>query len=167
MAEEKPKSKKMLIIIVAVVLVLLLVVGGVVAALMLSGSSGHGDQEAGQEEVVKKKDKKKKKDKEAAPVFEKLEVFTVNLVGDSNEMLQTELNVELHDEHMKETLKSYMPKIRNNVILLLSSKKADELKTPQGKQKLIDELKKTINEAMGVDEEEGVQGVTLSSFILQ
>ncbi|MBB5020455.1 flagellar FliL protein [Chitinivorax tropicus] len=171
MSEEKPKSKKMLVIIVALLLVLILVIGGVAAVLLLSGggsSPEHEAEVAHEKEEPKKKDKKKKKkEHEAAPVFEKLEVFTVNLAGENNEMLQTEINVELLDEKEKEKLKSYMPKIRNNVILLLSSKQAVDLKTAEGKKKLIDELKATINEAMGADDDEGVQSVTLSSFILQ
>ncbi|WP_137939674.1 flagellar basal body-associated FliL family protein [Chitinivorax sp. B] len=168
MSEEKPKSKKMLVIIIAVVLVLILVIGGVAAALLLSGgSSGDHEAEVAQEKDSSKKKEKKKKDKEAPPVFEKLEVFTVNLAGESNEMLQTEINVELLDEKQKEKLKPYMPKIRNNVIMVLSSKLAADLKTADGKKKLIDELKVAINEAMGAEDDEGVQSVTLSSFILQ
>lgn len=171
-AAEKPAGgKKMMVIIIAAVLVLVLVVGGVVAFLLLrgGGEEAHAEQEVTKEEPQKKEKKKKKKDKEeghAAPIFEKLETFTVNLSGSEN-MLQVELHLELPDEKMKETLKSFMPKVRNDINLLLRSKKLDDLRSDEGTRKLIDELKETVNKSMDVEEDEGVQSVAISSMIVQ
>jgi len=167
---EKPKGgKKMLVIIIVAVLVLVLIVGGVAAFLFTrsSGDDAHADQEVSKE-GSQKKDKKKDKKKEAhaVPVFEKLETFTVNLSGGDN-MLQVELHVELADEHMKETLKAYMPKIRNDVNLLLRSKKLEDLRSDEGAKKLIDELRVTINKSMSMEEDEGVKSVAISSMIVQ
>lgn len=167
---EKPKAgKKLLVMIVVGVLVLVLILGGILAYFLTrsSGDDGHGEQEVSKEES-KKKDKKKDKKKEehAAPVFEKLETFTVNLSGGES-MLQVELHVELQDDKMKETLKAYMPKIRNDINLLLRSKKLDDLRTDDGTKKLIEELRASVNHAMDLDEDEGVKSVAISSMIVQ
>ena len=168
-AAEKPAGgKKMMVIIIAAVLVLVLVVGGVVAFLLLrgGGDEAHADQEVAKEEQHKKEKKKKKAEEHKAPIFEKLDTFVVNLAGGEN-MLQVELHVELPDEHMKEKLKSFMPKIRNDINLLLRSKKLDDLRSDEGTKKLIEELKATVNKSMDVEEDEGVQSVAISSMIVQ
>lgn len=169
-AAEKPAGgKKMMVIIVAAVLVLVLVVGGVVTFLLLRGGGDetHAEQDVTKEETQKKDKKKKKKDEaHKAPIFEKLETFTVNLAGGES-MLQVELHVELPDERMKETLKSFMPRVRNDINLLLRSKKLDDLRSDEGTKKLIEELKASVNKSMDVEEDEGVQSVAISSMIVQ
>jgi flagellar FliL protein len=60
-----------------------------------------------------------------------------------------------------------MPKIRSALILLLSSKSAAELSTPDGKVKLKAQVKQIINESMDSGEEELVQSVLFTSFIIQ
>lgn len=163
---EKPKGGKKLLIIIAVgVLVLVLVVGGLLMFLLRGNSDeSHAEPETSKEESKKKE--KKKKDENAVPIFEKLETFTVNLAGGES-MLQLELHVELEDAHLKDTLKAYMPKVRNDVILLLSSRKLDDLRSDNGAKKLIEDLQTTINHAMDVDEDEGVKSVAISSMIIQ
>ncbi|MDP2752279.1 MAG: flagellar basal body-associated FliL family protein, partial [Rhodocyclaceae bacterium] len=47
-----------------------------------------------------------------------------------------------------EHVKAYMPEIRHKVLLILSSKKSAELATPQGVQKLSDEMRMTINKIL-------------------
>ncbi len=171
-----PKSKKnVLLYIVIGVLVLVIVVGGALAAwLVMSASSHSPDAQATEEDghgadaEKKKKKEKKKKGEETAPVFEKLDTFTVNLAGDGNVMLQTEIFVELYDEHSKESLKSFVPKIRNEVIMLLTSKQPAQVVTAEGKNKLREELKVQINKAIGASgEDEGIKDVAFSSFIVQ
>lgn len=165
---EKPKGGKKLLIIIAVgVLVLVLVVGGLLMFLLRGNSDeSHAEPETSKEESKKKEKKKKKKDENAVPIFEKLETFTVSLAGGES-MLQLELHVELEDAHLKDTLKAYMPKVRNDVILLLSSRKLDDLRSDNGAKKLIEDLQTTINHAMDVDEDEGVKSVAISSMIIQ
>ena len=47
------------------------------------------------------------------------------------------ISVEVEDEHVGEKLNMYAPKIRNNVMLLLSGKKAAERMTKEGKDCLL------------------------------
>jgi len=56
--------------------------------------------------------------------------------------------------------------IKDAIIRVLSSKKADELLTAEGKERLKDELIEGVNEAVGL-EEPPVVGVYLTEFIIQ
>lgn len=177
-AEAPKKSKKLLIIILAVVLVLVLGGGG--AAYMLLKKSDHaedGDEDVA-EETTKTKKKDKKKDHAALPVFVNLEPFTVNLVPETGDQyLQVILSLELEDATTEPALKAQMPKIRNNLTLLLSSKKASELLPKEGKEHLAEALKDEINSVIEppkknkkgeVTMPEGpVKSVLFTSFIIQ
>ncbi|WP_374349764.1 flagellar basal body-associated FliL family protein [Chitinimonas sp.] len=167
-------KKPVLLYLIIVLLVLVILVGGAVAAwLVLSlsaGQAGGAEPVASEEhEPEKNKEKKEKKDKkkhEEAPVFEKLDTFTVNLQGGT--VLQTEIYVRVADEKQKEVIKNFLPLISSNVNLVLSAKKPDELATTDGKLKLMAELKQTINKSLGAkDDEEGVMGVSFKTFIVQ
>jgi flagellar FliL protein len=170
------KSKKLLIIILAAVL--LLVLGGG-AAFMLLKKSDHADDEESAEETTKSAKKKdKKKDKEAHPIFINLDTFTVNLVPETGDQyLQVMLSLEVEDATAEPEIKTKMPKIRNNLTLLLSSKKASELLPKEGKEKLAEALKEEINSVVEppvkskkgqAEAAEGpVKAVLFTSFIIQ
>ena len=156
-------NKLMLVVIVLLVLVLA-ALGGLGAYLYLSSNKPADGTAAATEE--KHEEVKKKEKKEGPPVFEKLEPFVVNLSG-SNSMLQVELQAELFDEPAKAKLKDYLPKVRSAVILLLSAKTEQELQSADGKVKLKAQIKKIMNEAMDAAEEEPVENVLFTSFIIQ
>lgn len=173
----KGKSKKLFIIILAALLVLALAGGG--TAFMLTKNADHADDDEDiAEEPVKSKKKDKKKDAHALPVFINLEAFTVNLVPETGDQyLQVALSLELEDAAADPVLKSLMPKIRNNITLLLSSKKASELLPKEGKVNLAETLKDEINSAIEppVKNKKGeliapdgpVKSVLFTSFIIQ
>lgn len=173
--EAPKKSKKLLIIILAAVLVLV-IAGGAAAVLLMKKNSDHADDEEGAEETVKTKKKDKKSD--APPAFFGLEPFTVNLIPETGDQyLQVAISLELEDSHAEAAIKTQMPKIRNNITLLLSSKKASELQPKEGKQQLASALKDEINSLIEppvknkkgeVNMPEGpVRSVLFTSFIIQ
>lgn len=173
-AEAPKKSKKLLIIILAVVLVLVLAGGG--AAYMLLKKEPQDDDEAAEETA---KPKKKDKKGEAAPsIFLNLETFTVNLIPETGDQyLQVIISLEIADATVEPLLKGQMPKIRNNIMLLLSSQKASQLQPKEGKEKLAADLLSEINAILEppkknkkgqVTETEGpVKSVLFTSFIIQ
>jgi flagellar FliL protein len=180
--EEKPaegateaapkKSKKLLIIIIAVVL-LVLIAGGAAAFFMLKKSS---DPAEGEEVAVEKESAKKKGGKEVVPVYIPMEPFTVNLVPETGDQyLQVTINVEAEDAAVGEKLKIHMPKLRNKIMLILSSKKPSELAPREGKEQLAEEIKESINTVIGPSEpvkgkqaaEDPIKEVLFTSFIIQ
>jgi flagellar FliL protein len=167
-AEAPPKkSKKLLIIMLSVVLVLVLA-GGATAFLLLSGSHADEDDEYAEETEKPKKAKKKAAPSEP-PVFVNLEPFTVNLVPETGDQyLQVVLSLELENAEADMALKSLMPRIRNNITLLLSSKKASELMPKEGKEQLAKALKGEVNAVLEGEAEDGpVKSVLFTSFIIQ
>jgi len=182
-AEAPPKkSKKLLIIIIAVVLVIVLAGGG--AAFFLLKSSDQPDDEEAAEETHSAQDKeidkkkKKEKDPKAMPAFIPLEPFTVNLLPEAGDQyLQLIVTVEIEDAHEEGVVKQHMPKIRNNITLLLTGKKPSELMTKAGKEKLAEELKDEVNTAIEpptktkkgdlIMPDGPVKAVLFTSFIIQ
>ena len=148
-AEAPPKKKSKLLLIIAILLALILVVGA--AAVFMLISHNNADEEyADEEEVVEAEEpkKKKKKDPAAPPVYVALDTFTVNLmpVDDlGDQYLQVVMSLELEDSAEEANLKARMPKIRNDITLLLSSQTAPDLQTAEGKLKLATDLKDKIN----------------------
>lgn len=174
--EPPKKSKKLLIIIVAALLVVALIGGA--AAFMLSKNADHGDDDEAAEETAKPKKDKKKDAHAAAPVFVNLDPFTVNLIPETGDQyLQVVLSLELEEALAEPVLKAHMPKIRNNITLLLSAKKASELLPKEGKEQLAQSLREEINAAIEppkknkkgelLPSEGPVKTVLYTSFIIQ
>ncbi|MFT3851040.1 MAG: flagellar basal body-associated protein FliL [Propionivibrio sp.] len=163
-----PKKSKKLLIIVVITLLLLLVIGGAAAFLLMSGGAP-ADGEEGEVATEKAKPEKKKEAKEAIPVFVAMDAFTVNLDQDTGgQYLQVVISVEVEDMHMGDKIKTYTPKLRNNVIRLLSGKKASELISKEGKETLAGEIRTLMNEVLEPGAKEGpVKEVLFTSFIIQ
>lgn len=162
---EVPKKKsKLLIIIVAVVGVIVLAGGGIAAWLLTSApdkskKAEHGDEEGADEEGEGGDDH--------PPIYEKLEQFTVNL-ADQESYLQTEIQLMLADTKVQEKIKAHMPEVRDAMIRLLSSKTAEELNQPEGKDQLAEEVQQQINEVLGIKKQsKGVKKVLFGAFIIQ
>jgi flagellar FliL protein len=99
--------------------------------------------------------------------FATVGAIVANLSGSTPRYIQIEMTLKLSNPELSEKVKTYMPVIRNNLILLFSSKNAEQLAPTEAKQKLIEESKVAINKAMGLAEKEGVTEVFFSSFIIQ
>lgn len=179
-SDSSPKGKKNTILYIVIgLLVLVILAGGAFGTwlfLTISANQNFGEPAATAEQAddhgsdegkkdKKKKDKKKSEHSEA-PVFTKLDTFTVNLANGT--VLQTEIHVQVADEKQSEVIKSYLPRLSSQVNLLLSSKKQDEVSTLDGKVKLMEEIKQTLNKVLGAkDDEDGVMSVEFKTFIVQ
>ena len=177
----KKKSKLLLIIIVAV---LVLVLGGGGAAFFLMKKKAHADEEAedADEPPAKVAKAKKKKDANAAPpTFVKLDPFVVKLQGENQQenYVQAVPELKLAEAPTADKIKLFTPEIRHKVLMILAGKKANELSSPEGMQKLANQIRVTINSILtgekpkdGADkQDEDVDGpvvaVFLSSLIVQ
>ena len=155
-AAAPPKSKKMLIIIIAAVV--LLAGGGGGAYMMMKG----GDE--GEHKTAKKSAKPT-----TPPVFVPLDAFTVNLQPENGDQyLQIQFTLQVSDEKQVELIKANMARVRSRVLLLLSSKKASEISTPDGKAALSKELVTTLQTPF-VDkgDPQEISDVLYTAFIIQ
>ena len=181
---EAPKKKsKLLLIIIAAVLVLVLGGGGAAFFLMKKKAAAEEDAEEADAPPAKAvKEKKKKKDAHAAPpVFVKLDPFVVKLQGENQQenYVQAVPELKLAEALIADQIKHYTPELRHKVLLILAGKKANELSTPEGMQKLANQIRVTINSVLSGekpkdgadkqdDDEKGpVIAVFLSSLIIQ
>lgn len=164
-------SKKLLIIIS--VLVLALGLAGLGAFFLLRHAPEHDDD--GEEVAVEKAKpaKKKKADRDAPPVYVALETFTVNLIPENgDQFLQLIVSVEVDDPQVGDQIKLYTPKLRNDMTLLLSSKKAAQLITKEGKETLAQEIREQMNNVLdpagkGKKRDWPIKEVLFTSFIIQ
>lgn len=157
-----PKSsKKMLIIILAAVV--LLGGGGAGAYFMLAGKGEEGAKTA-------KKEEKKHEPKLPAQFVALDPPFVVNFeAGASARFLQVAVQLMTRDPHMVEFLEHNSPIIRNDLLLLFSSKNVDEVSTSEGKEAL---RLAALAKVKAIIEHEGehadaLEGVYFTSFVMQ
>jgi flagellar FliL protein len=151
-----PASNKKLIIIIAAVV--LLAGGGGGAWFMMQKNAGdHKKEEVKHEEPAK------------APVFITLETFTLNLQPDPDEkFLQLDIQLQVASSEVVDLLKLQMPVVRNRLLLLLTSKKASEILTMEGKQQLSEEIMAEIKKPFSPEgKPQEVLGVFFTSFVVQ
>jgi flagellar protein FliL len=152
-ATTKDSNKKRFLVIGAASLVLF---GGGIAATWYFSSHGN-------EHKVAKAEPAK------PPIFVNLDPFTVNLqpeVGD--QYLQIALTLQVKEQSQVDLIKLQMPQVRSRLLMLLSSKKASEISTPEGKKKLSDEIVAQVNLPFNAQAApQNVSGVFFTSFIIQ
>jgi flagellar FliL protein len=182
----KAGGKKKLLIIVGAALLLVLAGGGGAAFYVVkqrqAAAAAAVAADGGEVEEAKATTKKKKKDgKKAAPVFLPLEIFTVNLADrEAERYAQVGVTLELADSDVSDQLKAYMPAIRNDILMLIAHKRAEDLQDKGGKLELAREIKRAASKpladgddhdahAKDSDEEddEPVRAVHFSAFIIQ
>jgi flagellar FliL protein len=98
--------------------------------------------------------------------YTKLEPFTVNLVG-LTQVIQLVVTLKMAKPEANEKVKLYMPAVRHNMILLLSSKSAEQVSSAVGKQQLIKETISAVNRAIESNAKEGVADALFESIIIQ
>ena len=104
-----------------------------------------------------------------APVFLTLETFTVNLLPDPGEQfLQTDISLQLDKAANDALIKEFMPLVKAQTVMILSSKKSSEISTIEGKNALSQEIADKINKILAPSSKEPVvRGVFFTSFIIQ
>lgn len=151
---EAPKTGKKKLILIAAVVALLLAAAAVAGVLWMR-KNAQIDEEIDTEEEVVEAPAKSKKDKSAPPVFLSLEPFTVNLADKNAERYaQIGVTLEVDSPEMADKLKSYMPAIRNNVLMVLAHKTSDELLERAGKEKLAREIMRASVRPLGIELED-------------
>ena len=154
-------GKKKLILIAAAVLVLVLGGGGAAFMLMkkthaegeeaAEGGGGHAKAEA---PAVKAKPKH---DTKNPPTFLPLDPFTVNLADrESERYAQVAVTLEIDDAKTADALKLYMPAIRNNILMVLSHRTAEQLLSREGKVKLATAILHASVQPLGYEVEDDV-----------
>jgi len=104
-----------------------------------------------------------------APVFLPLENLVVNLAENRGEhMAQVGITLEMVNERAARQLKNHLPALRNQILLLLSQRSAQDLLTRDGKERLAaDVLHAAAQPLEPIGMPDAVRQVLFSSFIIQ
>lgn len=83
-----------------------------------------------------------------APIFVKIDPFTVNLADDNfgSRLLYLGLSLKVGDKETQDILQEHMPQVRSRLLMLLSGKQAAELTSPDGKRRLGEEITAVISD---------------------
>ena len=190
-AAEKPKSKKMLFIIIGVVVLAL--VGGGAAFFLTKKKHADGEEGADTEHAAPKPTAAapahKAPDPKNPPTYLPVDNMVVNLADPGGgRFAQVGITLKLEDAKTADTVKLYMPSIRNGILMEISQRTADELLGVEGKEKLTRAIVREVSSHLGfeLDDEDApedaakapkkkrkapaytpVQAVLFSSFIVQ
>lgn len=135
-AAPQPAGKKGIIKLAVMGLLVCAIAGGG-AWWYLGHKGGEGAKEAKPEPVK-------------PPVFYPLETFTVNLLlVDNPQFLQTGITLKVASETVVEELKLHTPVVRDRILMLMSSRKAAELLTVEGKRQLGEDIVNSLNQILG------------------
>src|ERR1700761_7486390 len=154
----KPGGKKKLVVMIAVA-ALVLGGGGVGALVFMKKQKAAAEAAAADADDSDATPAKheKKKEKGEKPVFVPMDPFVVNLADhEADRYAQIGLTLEVGDEKVGEEIKTYMPAIRNNILLLLAHKSSAALAGSDGKELLAKQIRREALRAMGeeVDEDD-------------
>jgi flagellar FliL protein len=153
------KSSKSRFVMITVVILVLLGGGGAAWYFMQPQAA----------EKEKNEVKEAAKAASAAPVFMTLETFTVNLLPDPGEQyLQTDISLQLGKAANEALIKQFMPLVKAQTLMILSSKRSSEISSTEGKNTLSQEIADNINKLLAQDGKDPVvSGVYFTSFIIQ
>jgi|GWRWMinimDraft_16_1066024.scaffolds.fasta_scaffold01290_3 flagellar FliL protein len=159
----KKGPKKLIIIIVAAVLLLVVLGGGAAVFVMKKNAAAaaaaaegeDGDAAEGSHAKEAPKPKHGKDEHATPPAFVPLDPFIVNLADKETERFaQIGLTLQVDDPKVAEEIKTYMPAIRNAVLMILSHKTSDQLLTQEGKEQLAEQIRRDAARAMGYEIDE-------------
>jgi flagellar FliL protein len=155
-AVPKKKGRKKFFILALVVLLLIGIAAAYFVARSHTAKSDDEDEDAAEATQLSAGDRhapgRETYDPKHPPVFLPLESFVFNLADrDADHMAQVSIALELEDNRVAEQVKQLMPVIRSTMLLALSGKYANELRTEEGKKLLAAEMLSTALRPLGHD----------------
>jgi flagellar protein FliL len=162
------KSKLRLIIIIVAVLAL---AGGGGAFYYMKGAAPDGEvaDAEGDEEDGDAEEEEEEMEMETPYYFSLNPPFVVNFVGKSRaKFLQVNIDGLTRNPSVKENITTHLPHIRNNVVFILSSKRYEDLITPEGKEDLRKQVLKEVRKILKKETGNGdVEDIYFTSFVMQ
>ncbi len=145
-AAPAPTGQKPTLFIILAVINMAVVAG---VAVMLYLSQKHKAQQPGIEDVIHgehEEQAKDKLDKDFVGKLVPLETFLVNLAGSRGRKLaKINMELEVSSAEVQEEIDKLKPKIRDIIIIIVSSKTYAQISTKEGKDQLRDEIRDQVN----------------------
>lgn len=158
-------SKKLLIIIIAIGFLVLAAMGATLFLVYQKlGAVGETEGEPVKQSIEEKGSKKEEKAAKPKPLI-RLDTFIVNLADkDSSRYLRVTLELELMDEVTQAEIEKRMAPVRDAVLGILPTKKAQDIISAEGKKALKEELLEAINKVMTKGK---VTNIYYTEFVIQ
>ncbi|MFZ5776197.1 MAG: flagellar basal body-associated FliL family protein [Thermodesulfobacteriota bacterium] len=161
-AEEAGGKKKSKLVFFAIIGVVILLLGGG-GFFAYTKFLGHKPAAEGEAEAAKKEEHK-----EPPPVIGEimaLEPFVVNLADPKGKRyLKLKIELELENPAAKDKATKVAPKLRDMVIMMLTSLDFEQVMTPEGKVGIRDELLERFNQIMRPDR---ITNIYFTEFVVQ
>jgi len=149
---KRGRKKLILIVVAALVSVLLLGAGTVVvlkkraaAQAAAAAAEGETDDHAAASATAPRFDPK------VAPIYLPLDPFVVNLADrETDRYAQIAMTFEVETGSVAEQMKTYMPAIRNAVLMILANKTSRDLHDRAGKEQLAQEIMREAVRPLGI-----------------
>jgi flagellar protein FliL len=152
-------SKKNIVIVTGIVLIVLAIIGG--GFFMMWQKLSSLDKPKGGETA---QSPEKSEHGGIGPIFT-LDPFIVNLSDQGGKRyLRVTMGLELGDPKSAEELTRRLPQIRDSILMILPSRKVDELQTMEGKNSIRTEIISKLNELLG---KEIVKKIYFTEFVIQ
>ncbi len=149
------KGKKKLIVIAVAVLLLLVIAGGAAVFIMkkrAAAAAAEADEPTATTSASADAHHGDKPDLKHPPTFLPLDPFVVNLADkETDRYAQIGLTFEVEDAKFSDSMKAFMPAIRNGILMILSHKSSAELQGREGKELLAAEILRESSRTMGIE----------------
>ena len=155
-------NKKILIIILTATLLVLGLVGAGFYVVWSKMSTLGQQVPAGQQADVQEKKDSGKND--IGPLFS-LDTFIVNLADqNSKRYLRVTMDLELTNELATEEIQRRLPQVRDSILMILPSKRFQEITTTEGKIDLRDEIMTKLNSVLP---SQSITNLYFTEFVVQ
>ncbi|SQB98991.1 flagellar protein [Helicobacter fennelliae] len=166
--QESKKGNKSLLFIITGVVVALIIIGVVVIMLLGGGSEEESPKDHGTQSATNKKAPLSSDAvslMNVGPIYPLAEPFIINLASQGRDYyMQISISLALDSEKLQPEIEKKLDIIRNVIIDVFSTKTPEDMKTPKGRNKAVDEIRDRINEFL-VDG--NVTQVIYSNVIIQ
>ena len=154
-------SKKLIIILSAVIFLMVVMMGGIFFMMWSKVSKMEGQlvPEAEPEQVAVEEAEPPVK-----PIFP-LKSFIVNLAGENGKRyLKIKMDLEITSEELNDDIRQRIPQIRDGIMMILTSKRYEDVKDTAGKIALRQDIQKQVNVFF---KEPCVSNIYFTDFVIQ
>lgn len=168
--DRKKKRNRLLLLVALGVLLVVLSVGVTLGLLHFLGGSQGDQAQAGEQTQEAEAEQTEEEPVEREAIYYPLsEKFVVNYnVQGRQRFLQAEVSLMFRDNAVASVVEEHEPQIRNDLIMLFSGQRFEDLQTPEGRELLrqdaLREVQALIEAELG---EPGVEQVLFTSFVMQ
>ena len=154
-------SNKILIILIGVFLLVVVAMGG---GFFMMWNKMSSMNVAKNEKVESESEVEEKVSNEMGPT-KKLESFVVNLADEGGtRYLRVSMDLELETKETAQVVDKMLPKIRDAILMILPTKKYEDIGTVEGKSTLRNEMLTKINELMVPEK---IKNIYFTEFVVQ